>query len=117
MVENFAFLIEEVGFIPNGNRTYYLTRSQPPFFSLMVDVLAELEGERIYAEFYPQLEAEYAFWMNGAEEVSEARPAVRHVVKMPDGSLLNRYYDAGDRPRAESYRDPDRADDQGVRPG
>ena len=105
MVENFAFLIDEVGFIPNGNRTYYLTRSQPPFFSLMVDVLAELEGERIYAEFYPQLEAEYAFWMNGAEEVSEARPAVRHVVKMPDGSLLNRYYDAGDRPRAESYRE------------
>ncbi|MEL7160942.1 MAG: trehalase family glycosidase, partial [Bacteroidota bacterium] len=28
-----------------------------------------------------------------------------HVVRLPDGSLLNRYYDAGDRPRAESYRE------------
>lgn len=105
MVENFAYLIDEVGHIPNGNRTYYLTRSQPPFFSLMVDVLAEMEGETVYREFYPQLEAEYKFWMDGAEDLTETRPAVKHVVKMPDGSLLNRYYDAGDRPRAESYRE------------
>ena len=31
MVNNFAWLINEFGFIPNGNRTYYLSRSQPPF--------------------------------------------------------------------------------------
>ena len=105
MVENFAYLIDAVGHIPNGNRTYYLTRSQPPFFAFMVEVLAELEGERVYREFYPQLEAEYAFWMEGTEELTETRPAVNHVVKMPDGSILNRYYDAGDRPRAESYRE------------
>lgn len=36
MVHNFAFLIDSIGFIPNGNRNYYLSRSQPPFFSLMV---------------------------------------------------------------------------------
>ena len=105
MVENFAYLIDEVGHIPNGNRTYYLTRSQPPFFSLMVEVLAEMEGKEVYREFYPQLEAEYAFWMDGADEVTTENPAVNHVVRMPDGSLLNRYYDAGDRPRAESYRE------------
>jgi len=58
MVENFAYLIDEVGHIPNGNRTYYLTRSQPPFFSLMVEVLAEMEGKEVYREFYPQLEAD-----------------------------------------------------------
>ena len=105
MVENFAYLIDEVGHIPNGNRTYYLTRSQPPFFSLMVEVLAEMEGKEVYREFYPQLEAEYAFWMDGADEVTADNPAVNHVVRMPNGSLLNRYYDAGDRPRAESYRE------------
>ena len=33
MVDNFACLLDTYGFIPNGNRTYYLTRSQPPFFS------------------------------------------------------------------------------------
>jgi alpha,alpha-trehalase len=105
MVENFAYLIDEVGHIPNGNRTYYLTRSQPPFFSLMVEVLAEMEGKEVYREFYPQLEAEYAFWMDGADEVTAENPAVKHVVRMPNGMLLNRYCDAGDRPRAESYRE------------
>lgn len=105
MVENFAYLIDEVGHIPNGNRTYYLTRSQPPFFALMVEVLAEIEGPEVLAEFLPQLLAEYDFWMDGADEVSAEQPAVKHVVRLPDGSLLNRYYDAGDRPRAESYRE------------
>ncbi|MGB5654941.1 MAG: trehalase family glycosidase, partial [Robiginitalea sp.] len=31
MVANFAHLIDSLGFIPNGTRDYYLTRSQPPF--------------------------------------------------------------------------------------
>ena len=105
MVENFAYQIDAIGHIPNGNRTYYLTRSQPPFFSFMVDVLADLEGEAVYAEFLPQLAAEYAWWMKGAASVSADNPAADHVVRLPDGSLLNRYYDAGDRPRAESYRE------------
>ena len=40
MVDNFAYLIQHIGHIPNGNRTYYLSRSQPPFFALMVELLA-----------------------------------------------------------------------------
>jgi alpha,alpha-trehalase len=36
MVENFFFEIEHYGSILNANRTYYLTRSQPPFLSSMV---------------------------------------------------------------------------------
>jgi|AntRauTorckE5430_2_1112549.scaffolds.fasta_scaffold00212_4 alpha,alpha-trehalase len=105
MVNNFAYLIDEVGHIPNGNRTYYLTRSQPPFFSLMTDVFDEMGGEDEYDELILALETEYEYWMQGESEVSEANAAVGHVVRMPDGSLLNRYYDAGDRPRAESYRE------------
>ena len=46
MIKNFSYLIMQYGFIPNGNRTYYLSRSQPPFFSLMIDLLAELKGTR-----------------------------------------------------------------------
>src|SRR5690606_33034471 len=49
MVDNFSYLIDKYGFIPNGNRSYYLSRSQPPFYSLMVGVLAEMEGEKILA--------------------------------------------------------------------
>ncbi|MBL0336144.1 MAG: hypothetical protein IPP73_12790 [Chitinophagaceae bacterium] len=41
MVRNFDFLIQRQGYIPNGNRSYYLGRSQPPFFSLMVRLLAD----------------------------------------------------------------------------
>ncbi len=36
MVDDFAYLIDTYGHVPNGTRTYYLSRSQPPFFFEMV---------------------------------------------------------------------------------
>ncbi len=56
MVDNFASLLDRYGHIPNGNRTYYLSRSQPPFFSLMVDLLATHEGDNVYVRYLPQLQ-------------------------------------------------------------
>jgi alpha,alpha-trehalase len=97
MITNFAFLIDTYGHIPNGNRTYYLSRSQPPFFSLMVDLLAGIKGNAVYKTFLPQLEKEYNYWMDKTAKT-------KHVVKMPDGSILNRYYDRDDIPRQESYK-------------
>lgn len=105
MVDNFAYLIDTIGFIPNGNRTYFLTRSQPPFFPLMVSLLAEEQGDTILVHYLPQLQREYDFWMNGLAEVSADNPAVKKVVRLQDGSILNRYWDAGDTPRPESYRE------------
>ncbi len=104
MVRNFAFLIDRYGLVPNGNRSYYLSRSQPPFFYKMVQLLAEDDPARAYALFLPQLMKEHAYWMGGAEE---ARPgeAVRHVVCMPDGAMLGRYWDERDTPRLEMYRE------------
>ena len=103
MVDNFAYLIDEIGFVPNGNRTYYCTRSQPPFFALMVDLLAEIEADdAVYRRYLPQLEREYAFWMDGAEGLSPDKPAYRRVVHGPDGPL-NRYWDDLATPRQESY--------------
>ncbi len=104
MVDNFAFLIDRYGFIPNGNRTYYLGRSQPPFFAMMVKVLAEAEGEEVLVEYLPQLRKEYEFWMDGAEEL-KGKEAFRRVVKLEDGSVLNRYWDDKATPRPESYRE------------
>ena len=43
MIDNFSFLIDLIGYIPNGNRTYFIGRSQPPFFSLMVKLLRDEE--------------------------------------------------------------------------
>ena len=96
MVKNFAYLIHNYVHIPNGNRSYYLSRSQPPFFSLMLDLLAEIKGREVYVIYQPALEKEYEYWM-------DRTAATKHLVKMPDGSLLNRYYDQLDIPRQESY--------------
>lgn len=104
MVGNFAFLIDSIGFIPNGNRNYYLTRSQPPFFSLMVALLASKEPEAV-VQYLPQLQKEYAFWMHGADQLHAAGEAVEHVVRMPNGTILNRYFDRGELPRPEAFKE------------
>ncbi len=103
MIDNFAYLIDQVGFIPNGNRTYYLGRSQPPFFALMLAVLEEEKGKEYISQYLPQLENEYAFWMDGAELLGDDHRAQRRVVLLPDGSILNRYWDDRDTPRPEAY--------------
>ena len=103
MVDNFAYLIKEHGFIPNGNRTYYLGRSQPPFFALMVNLLAETQGNETLLKYKDALETEYHFWINGFDALTEDETTHRRVVKLPDGSLLNRYYDDKDTPRPEAF--------------
>ncbi|MGG9964482.1 alpha,alpha-trehalase TreF [Ferruginibacter sp. SUN106] len=103
MVDNFAYLINEFGFIPNGNRTYYLSRSQPPFFAMMVNLLAEEKGDDVLLKYHPVLEKEYAFWMNGADTLDKANTACNHVVLLADEGILNRYWDSKDTPRPEAF--------------
>ena len=105
MIKNFAYLIDKVGFIPNGNRTYFLSRSQPPFFGKMVHLLSESKGDYIIKKYLPQLEKEYQFWMKGLAKVNATNPAHDKVVYLEDGIYLNRYWDQGDYPRAESHRE------------
>lgn len=105
MVKNFAYMIENFGFIPNGNRTYYLGRSQPPFFSLMVKLLAEHKGDDAIVEFLPAMVNEYKFWMEGTETLSAEWKAHKRVVQLSGGEYLNRYYDNFTGPRAEMYQD------------
>lgn len=105
MIDNFAHIIDEIGFIPNGNRTYFLTRSQPPFFAKMVSLLADVDGDEVYLNYLPQLEKEYAFWMEGDVDVDPAHSTDKHLVYLDEEHILNRYYDKGNYPRAESYRE------------
>ncbi|WP_115529783.1 alpha,alpha-trehalase TreA [Xanthomonas campestris] len=102
MLDNFAYLIDTYGHIPNGNRTYYLSRSQPPFFSYMVELQAGVEGETVYQRYLPQLQKEYAYWMQGGDDLQPGQ-AARHVVSLADGSVLNRYWDERDPPRPEAW--------------
>lgn len=105
MVKNFAWLIDAIGFVPNGNRSYYCSRSQPPFFALIVELLAQCKQQPdTLPQFLPQLETEYAFWMSGADRLTADGTATGHVVKIGDG-FLNRYWDERDTPRPESYHE------------
>lgn len=101
MLDNFAHLINTVGHIPNGNRTYYITRSQPPFFSQMVALLAQYEGDAVYEKYKFALRKEYEFWMEGQHATDTP---IKHCVSTPSG-IMNRYFDLGDTPRQESYRE------------
>lgn len=102
MLDDFAWLLDRYGHIPNGTRSYYLSRSQPPFFSHMLEREAQAGDNTLYLRYLPQLRAEYRYWMQGADGLAPGSAAA-HVVRLPDGSLLNRYWDAADTPRPESY--------------
>lgn len=105
MVNNFSDIINRVGFVPNGNRSYYISRSQPPFFSYMVESLAKnMESDKVLLEYLDEMQKEYDFWMKGADNLSETNNAELHCVMMPGGEILNRYYDKYDTPREEMYR-------------
>jgi alpha,alpha-trehalase len=104
MVKNFDYLIYNFGHVPNGNRTYYLSRSQPPLFCMMVNMLASLKGKSVYKKYLPSMLKEYAYWMDGASEVKNGE-ANKYVVKLRDGTILNRYWDENNTPRQESYKE------------
>jgi alpha,alpha-trehalase len=103
MTDNFAYLIDQYGHVPNGTRTYYLSRSQPPVFALMTQ-LCEARGGQAAVEYLPQLKREHAFWMDGEPHLAPGE-AHRRLVRLPDGSCLNRYWDDRCTPREESWRE------------
>ncbi|GAA6151524.1 trehalase family glycosidase [Pseudoteredinibacter isoporae] len=103
MVENFASLMRNYGVIPNGNREYYLSRTQPPYFALMLQLLAKLrKNERLLLGYIDVMEAEYAYWMKGQERLTHSGDAHSRVVKLKT-FFLNRYHDDLNEPRPESF--------------
>ncbi len=62
-VDNMLYLVNQYGFMPNGNRTYYLNRSQPPFLSCMVRDVYEYYKDMVWLfSAYEILKREYEFW-------------------------------------------------------
>lgn len=110
MLLNFVDLINDYGCIPNGNRRYYLSRSQPPVLALMVELLWEhTHSKSLNAQWLAMcvaaLEKEYIFWMQDAQLLSSDLLGSKRVVRMPCGGVLNRYWDDVSEPRAESLRE------------
>jgi alpha,alpha-trehalase len=97
MVENFFYEIENYGAVLNANRTYYLTRSQPPFLSSMVMAIHEKlkasgQDDRAWLEkAYLYVERDYAMWAQAPHLAGDTG--------------LSRYYDFGEGPAPEALQD------------
>ncbi|XP_071352608.1 trehalase isoform X1 [Trachinotus anak] len=97
MIQNFLYLVNRYGFIPNGGRIYYERRSQPPFLTLMVESYYQATKDKDFLRAaLPALEQEYGFWMQN-----------RSVAVKVNGKehVLNRYHVPVGLPRPESYTD------------
>ena len=98
MVENFFFEIEHYGGVLNANRTYYLTRSQPPFLTSMILAVYDAEKKKgkeslsWLARAYPYAVRDYEQWNEG--------------VHLAEDTGLSRYFDRGDGPVPEIRSDP-----------
>ncbi len=99
-IENFLYMIDRFGLVPNGNREYYLSRSQPPLLTRMVRdylrltdgaSLSEANRRWLRERVLPTLIRDYReFWMN---------PLTRFDVR----TGLNHHYDALNVPRPERH--------------
>jgi alpha,alpha-trehalase len=124
MVENFFFEVEHYGTFLNANRTYYLTRSQPPYLSSMIMEVYQAEkaaghSDRAWLQrAYDYAAKDYQLWV--------------HEPHLAGSTGLSRYFDFGDGPVAEGLQDetgyyknvaafflthPDRADHDLVETG
>lgn len=104
MLDDCAALINRFGHVPAGARTYYLSRSGLPLFYRMIGLLYAEDPAAGYASYLPELKREYSFWMQGSAGLA-AGHSIEHVVALPDGALLNRFWDALGEPRDEAFRE------------
>src|SRR5271163_4813969 len=97
MVENFFFEIAQYGEVLNANRSYYLSRSQPPFLTSMILSVYDAQkatghtNNEWLARAYDYAVRDYALW------TSEPHLA--------GTTGLSRYFDFGTGPAAESVKD------------
>lgn len=102
MVENFFFEIENYGAMLNANRTYYLTRSQPPFLSSMVvdvDEAAQKEGAK------NDVGADKAWLERAYDDLNKDYEMWTRAPHLAGKTGLSRYYDFGDGPPPEAVKD------------
>lgn len=114
-VENFLYMIRNYGLIPNGNRDYYLSRSQPPFISSMVKDVYEAslrqQPERaselkkwLRERAYPLLKKDLEnFWMNPKTRFDESTGLHHHFDEV---NLARPERHSADKELADSWDDP-----------
>jgi len=89
MADNFLYEIRNYGKVLNANRTYYLTRSQPPFLTqMLLGVYQRTKDRKWLVDAMPAVESYYRFWTTEPH--------------LTPSTGLSRYYDLGDGPAPES---------------
>lgn len=92
MTDNHLYQIENYGAVLNANRSYYLSRSQPPFLTQMITgVYAKTQNRLWLASTVPAMEKYYRFWTSPPHTV--------------ETNGLARYYDKGEGAAAEVVAD------------
>lgn len=84
--DNLLYEMEHYGKIPNGNRTYYLTRSQPPFLTSLIRAVFEsgaADTHWLASALKVAMDEYQNVWMSG-----------NHLVQVGP-YRLNRYYGSG----------------------
>jgi len=103
MVDNFLFEIEHYGAVLNANRTYYLTRSQPPFLTSMIRAVYENPAS---FPATPAGRAEAKAWLERAYTLAEKDYTTWTRAEHKAGTTgLARYYDFGVGPVPEESDD------------
>ncbi len=92
MVENFIYEIAHYGTILNANRTYFLSRSQPPFLTRMILGVYEQTGDTAWLRStVPAIDGYYRFWTTDPHAIADVG--------------LSRYFDRGTGPAPEVLAD------------
>ncbi|XP_076764889.1 trehalase [Xylocopa sonorina] len=97
MIDNFVYMVDRYGFVPNGGRIYYLMRSQPPLLHLMVSKYLDFTRDYNYLRrIIPMLDKEFAFWQQR-----------RMINVRKNGRMykMGHYVVDSPRPRPESYKE------------
>lgn len=95
MLDNFIYLIKQYGLIPNGSRIYYINRSQPPLFTLMVGLYLEYTNDIEWLRSnINHIETELNFWLTSRTLT---------ITKSGVNYQLSHYGTTSNTPRPESY--------------
>jgi alpha,alpha-trehalase len=108
IVENFFFEIEHYGAVLNANRTYYLTRSQPPFLTSMILAVYNARPTPLHTSSLKEKAAaeQDRAWLARAYEYAKRDYALwTHEPHLAGSTGLSRYYDFGNGPAPESVKD------------
>lgn len=109
IVDNFVYVVDAFGFVPNGMRVYYLTRSQPPFLALMVARLYDERHDLAWVRsVMPQLARERDYWnttdcMHSTDSTCVKDGKTVEVTVQGRRHRLSRYIANTSLPRPESY--------------